>query len=234
MKWTTQRKAQAVSLYQSGLTLKHVALELQTSSRLVALLLDAECVQRRPLRAYAESYRAAARSRKPPTPRVWTEERRTTMAAQYLAGALQSELAATYETSQAQIWHQLKKAGVATPKRTGRRNSQWSGGRVIDKSGYALVHAPAHPQANSQGYVREHRLVMEQHLGRLLLRSERVHHRNLDQLPVTDRADNRIENLQLYASNGEHLREELTGRCPNWSEAGRARLAEAVRRPRKR
>jgi len=50
--------------------------------------------------------------------------------------------------------------------------------------------------------VREHRHVMEQHLGRRLRRDEVVHHRN------GDRADNRLENLRLVASHSEHMENE--------------------------
>ena len=96
-----------------------------------------------------------------------------------------------------------------TGAKTGQENPRWKGGRWVQGQGYVLVLVPDHPYADRHGYVREHRLVMEQTLGRYLLPGEVVHHLN----HVRD--DNRPENLELFGSNGEHKRtEHRRGRPP--------------------
>lgn len=63
--------------------------------------------------------------------------------------------------------------------------------------GYAVIWNPSHPMARKNGYVLEHRLVMSQHLGRIITSAEHVHHKN------GNRLDNRIENLELLSKH-EH------------------------------
>lgn len=53
--------------------------------------------------------------------------------------------------------------------------------------------------------IREHRHIMQQHLGRKLSRDEHVHHLNGDSL------DNRLENL-VVLTNSDHQRLEIANR----------------------
>ena len=79
-------------------------------------------------------------------------------------------------------------------------------GRYIDSAGYIMVHitknSPYFEMAiykrNGGGYVREHRLIMAEHLGRPLKPTEVVHHKN------SIKGDNAIENLELFPSQTEH------------------------------
>ena len=85
---------------------------------------------------------------------------------------------------------------------SGNKHSCWKGGRIKMSNGYIAVYKPDHPFPNiynrGKGYVLEHRLMMEEYIGRYLRKDEVVHHKN------DIRHDNRIENL-LLTSHGEHI-----------------------------
>lgn len=116
--------------------------------------------------------------------------------------------------------------GLPRPRcgaRYGEKNHQYQTGRRIDQSGYVLVTPPAdHPTARKRPgrmarVMPEHRLVMEQKLGRYLKPGEVVDH--IDGLTL----HNSPENLRLFASNGEHLAQTARGGCA-WSANGRKNI----------
>ncbi len=65
---------------------------------------------------------------------------------------------------------------------------------LLTNYGYVKVYEPDHPKTKN-GYVLEHRLIVETILGRTLRSNEHVHHKN------RDRTDNRPENLEVMSSH---------------------------------
>jgi transcription elongation factor Elf1 len=90
-------------------------------------------------------------------------------------------------------------------------NPRWTGKTRRKEGGYIIVRVPfSSPYscvARKNGYIKEHRLVMMEHLGRPLLKTEYVHHIN------GIGTDNRIENLQLVSTQDHSIKTLLCSKC---------------------
>jgi hypothetical protein len=89
--------------------------------------------------------------------------------------------------------------------RYGPENPAWKGGVTYwRKAGnyppikYVRAPAWALTMARKDGYVMEHRLIMATLCGRLLIRTETVHHRDHNPL------NNAAQNLELWPTNRDH------------------------------
>jgi len=118
---------------------------------------------------------------------------------------LLSEIAELCSVQTNTIYRWFKKLGLKarspSERHIGKWNGRWKGGtylrkhskdryiRIVRKNGKAVV---------------EHRLIMENHLGRKLTKEETIHH--LD----GDCTNNNIKNLLLLSSNAEHRLYEAT------------------------
>ena len=93
--------------------------------------------------------------------------------------------------------------------RKGNNNGNWKGGKHHRKDGYKLIRIGI-ISSNFKGarYKLEHRIVMEKHLKRPLLRSEIVHHIN------GNKSDNRIKNLKIM-TQAEHAKQDYALRQIN-------------------
>lgn len=103
------------------------------------------------------------------------------------------------------IYPFLKKFNILKrprPHIKGQDSYNWKGGRTRGTGGYILIKINNHPYARRSGYILEHRLVMEKYLGRYLTQEEVVDHIN----GIKD--DNRLENLRLFSTHAEHIKEE--------------------------
>jgi hypothetical protein len=78
-------------------------------------------------------------------------------------------------------------------------NGHWKGGKYINQ-GYVYILTPEHPFCKKNGYVAEHRLVIEKEIGRYITKKESIHHKN------KKRNDNRKENLMLLRDKITHNR----------------------------
>ncbi len=158
----------------------------------------------------------------------WTEERKTEVIRLYTVERLGlNDIARRLRFRTASVRAILRDAEIPirsqSEQQSGIGNPCWRGGRKLD-GGYWYRYLPEHPMATLHGYVLEHRLVMEDMLGRFLSRSEVVHHKD------DDTQNNSPDNLELFASNADHLRATISGKPHQVSAEGRRRLSEAVKK----
>lgn len=82
----------------------------------------------------------------------------------------------------------------------------WKILRIVSKGDYNYAVVPDHPYATKNGYVLEHRIVVENQIGRLLTPEEIVHHDN------EQKKDNVPSNL-IITTQAKHAKHHLaTGR----------------------
>jgi HNH endonuclease/Helix-turn-helix domain of resolvase len=162
-------------------------------------------------------------------PIKFSEADRFEMRRLYESGYALHEIAAIFEISLQTLGRRLRADGITIRKRgrqsdrarakySGEKHPLWKGGRMFHRGGgYWLVRCPNHPHQRD-GYIYEHRFVMENHLrvvdpnnpaldGGYLKPDYVVHHKN------GNKTDNRIENLEVMSrqrhSSWIHYSEQL-------------------------
>jgi hypothetical protein len=121
-----------------------------------------------------------------------TPEHRTRQAEKSRGGFRSAETRAKISAALKGRKRSLEAIEKARPKVSGPNHWNWQGGRPSMVSGYRVVWS-------GKGRVFEHRLVMEQSLGRPLSKEELVHHKN------GIKTDNSIENLELWDRRGHPI-----------------------------
>ena len=162
-------------------------------------------------------------------------ERRGRLLEMIATGSTAGEIAAELDVNPETIRKFARKRCLKIQRQPmrGANHPCWRGGIVLDRSGYALVRvAVAGPYGyliraiqrrgkagtDPNGYAPEHRIVMDNQLGRRLRKGEVVDHIDGD---VTN---NSPTNLRALPSNAAHLKATLTGKVPNWTPEGKARM----------
>lgn len=89
---------------------------------------------------------------------------------------------------------------ILSNERKGDKNPFWKGGKQKTSAGYINIINHFHKNKTSKNLVKEHVLVVEDNIGRLLRKNEIIHHIN------KKKDDNKIQNLLLLKNQKEHRR----------------------------
>lgn len=112
------------------------------------------------------------------------------------------------EVEKASLVHGRSKTCGHLRRRVGPENPGWKGGKTKNVLGYVVINGTK-TGGKYPNRKLEHRAVMEKVLGRPLLPSEKVHHRN------GIRNDNRPENLEVWVT--DHPPGAQVDDCVQWA-----------------
>ncbi len=138
-------------------------------------------------------------------PILWDKEKFSELWADYSI----RELAQMLQIDHKAITNAVKRFNLKGLKDTGFKHSNIRlvnkrtrpfGTKILTPDGYVIIRTV-------NGWEREHRLIVEQDLGRKLLSSEHIHHKN------GIKTDNRLENLELISRANHVLYDELCSNC---------------------
>lgn len=95
---------------------------------------------------------------------------------------------------------ELERRKKISETHSGNKAYQWKGGRINQNGYVSILLNEKWVTTGKRKYKREHRIITEKYLGRLLTRYEQVHH--ID----GNKKNNNIENLMLFANAKEHTK----------------------------
>lgn len=103
----------------------------------------------------------------------------------------------------------------------------WTILSTASKGDYIYARVPDHPNATKHGYVLEHRIVVENALGRLLTTNEVVHHRD------ENKKNNHLDNLEVLtrSAHSKHHAMKPKFYWPSCAECGVVFLRRYNQRP---
>lgn len=85
----------------------------------------------------------------------------------------------------------------------------WNIKKIVSKGDYLYALVPEHPRCTANGYVLLHRIIVENHLNRLLNTNEVVHHKD------HNKKNNAIDNLEVLDSL-EHVKVHAKEKIKQW------------------
>lgn len=133
-----------------------------------------------------------------------TKEQENKILTEYSNGKFANQLSKELGVYPQVITNCLRRNGIEVkkvwPGPVREQNYNWKGGIRFIK-GYKHLLMLEHPDARRDGYIAEHRVIMEKKIGRRLGKEEVVHHMD------GDIRNNHPDNLELHSSNGHHLSE---------------------------